>query len=263
MTFRHSGLPKIYWIILAQRMPLKLIVEKNPPQVWMINEANTEKVPNLPFEKVRSRPKWSERFHSRIVLSHRHPHTQPLAGLQGVHMIDHRKAELRFLPIIHCGNVRKKIIVQSRSVLEKAKAGSQPFPREHDDIVAAKLQRLEDFFAQSFFDDLNRRGIFSHKKSIPLERAFFPHIDKADNERSKKDAHFDQAENSQIAEVDRPGIEKNHFNIKNQKQHRDEVKTNGELDARVASRGIAGFKRVGFDSGHCLRSDVLGYEKQC
>ena len=38
-------------------MPLKFLIKKYPAKIRMINECDTEKVPNFPLEKIGSLPK--------------------------------------------------------------------------------------------------------------------------------------------------------------------------------------------------------------
>ena len=53
---------------------------------------------------------------------------------------------------------------------------------------------------------------------IPLEHFLFPSVDQPEREDDDKKGHFNKGEEAQLFESDRPGIDKNRFNIKNHKE---------------------------------------------
>src|SRR5262245_28531301 len=82
MTFGNPRLAKIDWIIFAQRMALKLIVEQYPAQIRMVVKAYAVKIPHFALKKIRSLPQRGQRIHYRIVLRHRHAYAQSATVLQ-------------------------------------------------------------------------------------------------------------------------------------------------------------------------------------
>ena len=87
-------------------------------------------------------------------------------------------------------------------------------------------------------------GALRHARSIPIQGAFFPDVNVADGENDEKNPHLDQTEDPQLAEINRPGIEKHDFQIEDKKQHGDQIKAHREADTRIALGRIARLERL-------------------
>src|SRR5215831_3875794 len=70
-------------------------------------------------------------------------------------------------------------------------------------------------------------------RSIPFERSFLPLIDKADGEDRKEYDHRPKAEQSQRLEGDRPGKQKRDFEVEDDEQDGNEIKSYVELHPRI------------------------------
>src|SRR5262249_8142298 len=65
----------------------------------------------------------------------------------------------------------------------------------------------------------------------PLQRAFFPHPDVANNQNRQEDKHFDQAEEAEELEADGPREQEDRFHVEDHEQDGDDVITDGVASA--------------------------------
>ena len=108
------------------------------------------------------------------------------------------------------------------------------------------------------------------RASIPAEDALFPGVDVGDDRR--EDEEEDAAEEKhrlaalgfQLREVHRPGVEKDDFDVEDQKRHGDDIEADVESLAGRAYRIHAGFIRlvlrftVGFGPEDARANDIDG-----
>src|SRR5690349_3303461 len=109
---------------------------------------------------------------------------------------------------------------------------------------------------------VSSRESVSAISSIPIEGTLLPHVDVADGQNPEKNSHLYQAKDSQLAKINRPWVKKHDFQIKDQKQHRDQVKLHGETNARIAARRVARLERLDLRRVGGTRSDFPGDEQQ-
>src|SRR6185437_6429247 len=69
--------------------------------------------------------------------------------------------------------------------------------------------------------------------SVPLQRTFSPGIHVGHNEQPYKNHHFNQPNHPDLGEYDSPRIEEDHFNIKDDEQHRKNVISDGKRHTGV------------------------------
>src|SRR5688572_24222420 len=182
----------------------------------MIDESYAEEIPNFALEKVSAAPERRQRFDRRIVFRHRHTHTQPLAPAPRDNLIHDFEARFLLPPIVDRRDVREKIVIELRVFLQKEKAFAQIGPVQNQDIVTLRLHDLKQLGTEALLD-VGQMGALRHGKSIPIQGSLFPDIDVADGENDEKNSHLDQTEHAQLAEINRPGIEKYHFQIEDKK----------------------------------------------
>src|SRR5215813_8222514 len=77
--------------------------------------------------------------------------------------------------------------------------------------------------------------------SVPFERPLPPLIDKADREDRKEDHHRPEAEQTDLAEGDRPGKQERDLEVENDEQDGDEIEADVKLHAGVVERIEATF----------------------
>src|SRR6266550_3243461 len=151
-ALRNSGLNEIDRIVFAQRKPLELVVQKNAPQIGMIDEANAEQIPDLASEEVSAAPKRRERFDGQIVFRHWHANPRAFALIARQHLIDDFEARLFLVPIIHRRDVRKKIVVEPAVFLQSAKTFTQSATIKNQEVVALHLHCLDNLGAKCLAD---------------------------------------------------------------------------------------------------------------
>src|ERR1700738_341243 len=95
-------------IISAQRMPLPIIGQQNPPQIRMSRKAHAKKIEYFPLQPIGSRPNRYQRIHDRVISWNAGAQTQPLAARNGNEMILQFKSRLDRVTI-HAGGVGKQI----------------------------------------------------------------------------------------------------------------------------------------------------------
>src|SRR5439155_21453551 len=64
--------------------------------------------------------------------------------------------------------------------------------------------------------------------SIPLERAFPPDVDQAQEQNPHEHPHLDQAEDPELPEDDRPRVEEDRFDVEHDEEHGDQIETGVE-----------------------------------
>src|SRR4029078_11742800 len=72
LAFRNSGLNEIDRIVFPERMTAKFFVQKNSPQIRMLDEANAEKIPDFALHEVRAAPDRRQRRDGWITPPHPH-----------------------------------------------------------------------------------------------------------------------------------------------------------------------------------------------
>src|SRR5512145_655664 len=76
---------------------------------------------------------------------------------------------------------------------------------------------------------IRRRG---RRALLPFERPLLPGVREPDEEDEDEDGHFDEAEEPELPEEDRPGIDEGRLEVEEDEQEGDEV----ELDRDAARR---------------------------
>src|SRR5262249_50738206 len=76
---------------------------------------------------------------------------------------------------------------------------------------------------------------------VPVQRALLPKIEIPNQKDCNVQHHFIKAITPELAENHRPRVKENRFHVEKNKDHRDEVKFDGEGLARVAGRLHATF----------------------
>src|SRR6266852_5834768 len=79
---------------------------------------------------------------------------------------------------------------------------------------------------------------------IPIQRATLPGVNEADHQYRDEDQRLDETENSQMSQLDRPRIEKNHLDIEEQEQDRGQVKAHRESAPCRTARRVAALERL-------------------
>src|SRR5690349_12585510 len=106
-AFWNSGLNEIDRIVFPERMTAKFFVQENSAQIRMLDEANTEKIPDFALHEVRTAPHRRQRLDGWIVLRHRNTDSQLGAVGARLDLIDDFEAWFLSLPIIHRRDVRE------------------------------------------------------------------------------------------------------------------------------------------------------------
>src|SRR5438067_11177884 len=83
--------------------------------------------------------------------------------------------------------------------------------------------------------------------SLPVQRAFFPDVDQADDERGGEHQHLDVAEPAERAKVDRPGVEEDRLDVEDDEEQGDHVELHREALAGVAHRLAAALEVLALD----------------
>src|SRR5687768_10220275 len=182
----------------------------------MIDESYAEEIPNFALEKISAAPERRQRFDGRIVFRHRHTHAQPLAPAPGDHLIHDFEARLLLAPIIDRRNVREKIVVELCVFLQKAKTFAQVGAVQNHDIISLRLHDLKQLGTETLLD-VGQMGALRHARLIPVQGPFLPDVNVTDCEDDEKNTHLHQTEDPQLAEINRPRIEKYHFQIEDKK----------------------------------------------
>ena len=81
---------------------------------------------------------------------------------------------------------------------------------------------------------------------LPIQRAFLPDPDEAGQQNGNKDHHLDKARYTQLPESHRPRVEENHFDVEENKNHRDQVVADWVAALALANRAHAGLIRHQF-----------------
>src|SRR5690349_8053102 len=77
--------------------------------------------------------------------------------------------------------------------------------------------------------------------SIPFQRPLLPLIYEPDGENAKEQHHRPEAEKADLAKDDGPGKQKAHFEVENNEEDGDQIKTHVEFHAGVIERAEAAF----------------------
>src|SRR5262245_23018923 len=93
--------------------------------------------------------------------------------------------------------------------------------------------------------------------AAPIERAFAPDVDIARQQQREERDDLPEAGLAQIAEGDRPGIEKRDLDVEEQEDHRHEIELDGLPFARIADRWHAALVRRRFFRGGLARAQKL------
>src|SRR3989338_11212111 len=70
-------------IVLAQRVPLELLVHEDAARVRVAGEADAEHVPDFPLEPVRRRPERGQGIDDQVCRRHPHPQAGSVGGGPG------------------------------------------------------------------------------------------------------------------------------------------------------------------------------------
>src|ERR1700744_5215727 len=87
---------------------------------------------------------------------------------------------------------------------------------------------------------------------IPVEDTLFYDVNKAQQQCAHKDEHLDHAGAAQLAEIDCPGVHKDHFHIK---QHKED--SHQEVLDRNRRTGIAYYLNTRFKWCYLISSDTF------
>src|SRR3546814_6704653 len=113
------------------------------------------------------------------------------------------------------------------------------------------------FFKQKTAYEMRISDWSSDVCSSDLQRSLLPHVDEAEQQHARKDAHLDQTDDPEITEYGRPGHDEDDFQVENDELDGDEVVAHVELHARVLERREPAFVRR-----QLLRSGALGAEQE-
>src|SRR5260370_15047952 len=97
------------------------------------------------------------------------------------------------------------------------------FALDGKSFLIALILRAENLRAEACFDFLCQ-----HRSLVPIERASLPCVKQPDAKNRDEDERLDEAEHSQVAQLDRPRIQKNHLDVEQQKKYRRQIETHRE-----------------------------------
>src|SRR6185312_13017788 len=239
-------------------------------EVGMAYEAHSEQIEDFTLEEIYRGPESHERFNAGIAARHlgNQPHTL-FSGMRK-QVIDHLKARLG-REDIYAGDVAEKIELRLRTLAQSfAGAPDVAAIHVHGQFVAIQLRR---FHQAGILKQRDRRPAFQLFKigdcglrhlevrflrRVPVERAFLPYIEKADQHDADVHQHLPESEHAraevagagiqggrnlcrQFAINHCPGNQEDRLNVEKNEQHGNHVKLDGEALASIARAHHAAF----------------------
>src|SRR5690554_3568766 len=90
---------------------------------------------------------------------------------------------------------------------------------------------------------------------LPFQSPFLPFINETYDKYQGEYTHYDQSIYPEFAHRHRPGEEENHFNIKDDEQHRDQIKLHGDAPDSRTNRLHPTFVRCCLTKRRIMRSE--------
>src|SRR5690606_34843606 len=93
---------------------------------------------------------------------------------------------------------------------------------------------------------------------MPSETALPHRVQETDEQKGNEYHHFNKALNTHVAEINRPRVHKNHFDVKQHKQDRDKKVPDVQRQSCIALRFYPAFERLKFHFGLPQRTQTVG-----
>ena len=149
LALGHERLAPLERVVLAQRVPLELVVHEEAPQVGVVREADPVHVEAVALEPVGPAADGRDARHDGIRLRHLHPQANAPVVPRRVEVVDDLEARLaRLLEAeqVDGRDVRQEVVAQVRLGLQEAKDVDQRVPahpdRELPAVAAMAEQRV-------------------------------------------------------------------------------------------------------------------------
>jgi hypothetical protein len=253
-------------------MAIPFLGQHDAAQARMSVEAHAEQVPHFALVEIGRRPNRDDAVNGRVDARDHRLQPDALLQLVGKDVVRDLEARLPRIPV-DAGDVFEEVV---SGALESATDAANGIGGDNQGQLAVIEFGVGDgvgmggakgldghILREACVNSLFIEQRFSHVISQssqwllqirlvggPVENAFFPNVEDAEDDESQVDDHFPETEeagarNLRELPVDHgPGKHENRFYIEEDEQHRDHIEAHGEAPAGIAFSGDAAL--VGF-----------------